>query len=154
MSETKYGKYFVSKPIQPPLGLTLSSHPDFDPSEGGKAPPDSGIYLSEDAIPGCPVFCSLQRTVRLPPKQPFIVAHKHKDVDEYILFIATGKTAELGTTVTFAMGEEGEKHQFHETTAIYVPKGLVHCPIWYGPIQEDKEFYLISFLMQPNYPME
>jgi hypothetical protein len=52
MSDTKYGKYFVSKPIQPPLGLTLSSHPDFDPSEGGRAPPDSGIYLSEDEIPG------------------------------------------------------------------------------------------------------
>ncbi len=153
MSETKYGKYIVSKPIDPPLGLMLSSHPDFDPAAEGPHP-GSGIFLSEDTIPGCPVFCSVQRTDKVPPRQPFIVAHKHTDIDEYILFVATSPDGQLGTTVTFEMGEEGEKHSFHETTAIYVPKGVVHCPIWYGPFEKGKSLYLISFLMQPNYPME
>jgi hypothetical protein len=154
MAETKYGKYVVTKPVIMPQDAAIAHHPDFDP-HGGKPPrPGSGVYLSGDIVPGCPSYCGIQRTSDVPPKQPFIVAHKHDDADEYIFFVAAGPDAELGTTVIIELGEEGEKHSFSETTVVYVPKGLVHCPIWYSPFREGKEFYLIALLMQPNYPVE
>jgi hypothetical protein len=53
------------------------------------------------------------------------------------------------------MGEEGEKYTFDETTVIYIPAGLTHGPMWYSsPFKEGKEFYLIAYLNQPDYPME
>ena len=154
MAKTKYGKYVVTKPVTMPPDQTIAHHPDFDPDAGKPHRPGSGVYLSGDSVPGCPVYCGIQRTSDVPPKQPFIVAHKHDDVDEIILFVAAGPDAELGTNVTIELGEEGEKHTFHETTVVYVPKGLRHCPIWYGPFQKGKECYLIALLNQPNYPVE
>jgi hypothetical protein len=80
--------------------------------------------------------------------------HKHDDVNKAVLFVAAGPGAKLGIKVTFEMGEEGEKHAFNETTAIYIPKGLTHGPIWDSPFKPNKVFCLITFLMQSNYPME
>lgn len=154
MPETKYGKYIRRKPVEMPAVANLAAHPNFDPTGGGPERPGSGVYLSGTAIPGCPVYVSIQRTWQVPAENPFVLAHKHDDADEIILFVAAGPDAELGTEVTIAMGEEGEKHTFHETTVIYVPKGIVHCPLWYSPFQKNKEFYLIAFLTQPEYPVE
>ena len=153
MAETKYGKYVVKKPLTMPESMTLAFHPNFDPNFGGTPRPGSGVFLNGDAVPGCPIFLSVQRTWQVPPKQPFLVAHKH-ECDEIIFFVAAGPDADLGTNVTIELGKEGEKHTFNETTAVYVPKGLMHCPIWYSPFKKNKEFYLIAFLMQPNYPVE
>ncbi len=163
MAETKYGKYIRTKPVNMPPRGRLAFHSDSfnegiskTEEEKGPAPsPGSGVYLNVDAFSGCPVYVSLQRTSEAPEEQPFLEAHKHDDVDEIILFVAAGPDADLGTTVTFQMGEEGEKHTFHETTVIYAPAGVTHGPMWYSsPFKEGKEFYLIVFLNQPDYPME
>ena len=157
MAETKYGKYIRTKPVNAPSSdRRLAFHGDgFYEDKRQSASPGSGVYLNGDAYPGCPYYFAIQRTSKAPDKQPFIYAHKHDDVDEIIMFIAAGPDAELGTNVTIEMGEEGEKHTFHETTVIYAPKGVVHGPIWYdSPFQEGKEFYLMAILMQPYYPVD
>ena len=156
MAETKYGKYIVTKPVTMPVppGARLAFHgPGFN-ERRGPSRPGSGVFLNGDAVPGCPLYCAIQRTWEVPQPQPFLYAHKHDDADEVILFVATGPDADLGTNVTFEMGEEGEKHVFSETTAVYVPKGVTHGPIWYSPFKDNREFYLITFLMLPQYPME
>ena len=154
MAETKYGKYIVTKPVNMPAGARLAFHTDTFHKSGPPSSPGSGVYLNEDAVPGCPIYCAIQRTSEVPEPQPFLEAHKHDETDEIILFVAAGPDADLGTNVTFEMGEEGEKHTFSETTAIYIPKGITHGPIWYSPFKEGKEFYLIAFLMQSQYPFE
>ena len=163
MAETKYGKYIRTKPVNVPPRGRLAFHSDTfnkgireaDREERPAPRPGSGIYLNVNAFPECPVYVSLQRTSEAPPNQPFLLAHKHEDVDEIIMFVAAGPDAELGTTVTFHMGEEGEKHTFHETTVIYAPAGVTHGPMFYSsPFKEGKEFYLIVYLNQPDYPME
>lgn len=163
MAETKYGKYIRTKPVNVPPRGKLAFHSDsFNVGliEAGKdkrpvPSPGSGVYLNADAFSECPVYVSIQRTSEAPAEQPFLLAHKHDDVDEIIMFVAAGPDAELGTTVTFQMGEEGEKHTFHETTVIYVPAGVTHGPMWYSsPFKQGKEFYLIVYLNQPDYPMQ
>ena len=160
MAETKYGKYIRTKPVNVPPRGRLAFHSDSF-NEGVTAEtrpagrPGSGVYLNSDAFPECPVYVSLQRTSEAPANQPFLLAHKHDDVDEIIMFVAAGPDADLGTTVTFYMGDEGEEHKFSETTVIYAPAGVTHGPMFYSsPFKEGKEFYLIVYLNQPDYPME
>jgi len=163
VAETKYGKYIRTGPVNvSPHGKLAFHSESFNEGirEGGgkertAAPSGSGVYLNADAFTECPVYVSIQRTSEAPPNQPFLLKHKHEDVDEIVMFVAAGTDAELGTTVTFEMGEEGEKHTFDETTVIYIPAGVTHGPMWYSsPFKEGKEFYLIVYLNQPDYPME
>jgi hypothetical protein len=163
MAETKYGKYIRTKPVNvPPRGKLAFHSEDFNTgikdtkTENRPAPrPGSGVYLNADAYSGCPVYVSIQRTSEAPAKQPFLLKHTHTDVDEIVMFVAAGPDAELGTEVTFMMGEEEEKHIFHETTIIHIPAGVTHGPMFYSsPFKKGKEFYLIVYLNSPDYPME
>ena len=157
MADTKYGKYIRTQPVTAPsTGRRLAFHSDdFNEESGSTQSPGSGVYLNGDAFPGYPIYFAILRTSEAPAKQPDIYSHKHDDADEIILFVAAGPDAELGTNVTIEMGEEGEKHTFHETTVVYAPKGVYHGPIWYStPFKEGKEFYLMAYLMQPYYPVE
>jgi len=163
VSDGKYGKYVRTMPVNAPPRGRLAFHSDsFNASVTGAAPTSqpvmysgSGVYLNDQAFAECPVYVSIQRTAEAPEKQPFLLAHKHDDVDEIVMFVAAGPDAELGTNVTFCMGDEGEKHVFHETTVIYIPHGVTHGPMFYSsPFTPGKQFYLIVWLNQPDYPME
>jgi hypothetical protein len=163
MAETRYGKYVRTGPVKVPPRGKLAFHSesyneDITREEtGGEAQTHSGsgVYLNADAFPGCPYYVSVQRTTEAPPDQPFLLKHVHEDVDEIVMFIAAGPDADLGTTVTFEMGEEGEKHTFSETTVIYIPAGVTHGPMFYSsPFKEGKQFYLMVWLNQADYPME
>jgi hypothetical protein len=163
MAETRYGKYVRTKAVNEPPRGKLAFHSETfneeisrtDETDKPAQVPGSGVYLNADAFAECPVYVSIQRTSEAPAEQPFLLKHRHEDVDEIVMFVAAGPDADLGTTVTFAIGEEEEKHEFSETTVIYIPAGLTHGPMWYSsPFKEGKEFYLIVYLNQPDYPVE
>ncbi len=163
MAEGKYGKYIRTQSVKvPPRGKLAFHSDDFNAgiSQTAEQPrpaprPGSGVYLNQDAFPECPVYVSIQRTSEAPKNQPFLLAHRHDDIDEIIMFIAAGPDADLGTTVTFCMGEEQEEYKFSETTVIYAPAGVVHGPMYYSsPFKPGKEFYLIVYLNSPDYPMQ
>lgn len=165
MAETKYGKYIRTGPVTvPPRGKLAFHSESFNAGigEGERkerpAPvPGSGVYLNADAYDGCQYYVSIQRTTEAPPNQPFLLKHVHEDVDEVVMFVAAGPDADLGTTVTFMMGEgeEEEEHTFSETTVINIPAGVTHGPMFYSsPFKEGKQFYLIVWLNQADYPME
>jgi hypothetical protein len=147
MAETKYGKYIVTNPKA--LDMTRSDQLAHHVKRERKNS-DSNVYLNKDLLPESPVFCGIVRVFDVPIPQPFLVSHKH-DVDEVILFVAMSPDGELGTDVEIEMGDEEEKHTFHRTTAIYVPKGLTHCPIYYRNWKKNKQHYLIAVLQQPDY---
>jgi len=152
MAETKYGKYVVTNPVPHSPNASLAHHnPRRDKGylEGGSRPGE-GRFLPKDTLPECSVRCIIGRQVGLPDPQPFIDAHKHS-VDEIIIFLSTTPDGRLGADVDIEMGDEGEKHTFNKTTVVYVPKGLIHAPIWYRNFEENKVFYLITLLLQPEY---
>ena len=55
--------------------------------------------------------------------------HKH-EFDEVFLFVpCTEDLKDYDAESELYLGEEGEKHIINKTTAVYIPAGLVHCPL-------------------------
>lgn len=65
--------------------------------------------------------------------EPFLMIdkpHKH-DHDQYLVFIGGDPTniKDFGGEAHLFLGEEQEKFVINKTTVVYVPPGLVHCPL-------------------------
>ncbi len=64
--------------------------------------------------------------------------HVH-NYDEAIFFIGSDphNPGYLGAEVTMAIGpEEDEKYTITEPTAVVVPKGIPHCPMWTNKLEQ------------------
>jgi hypothetical protein len=74
------------------------------------------------------------------------IPHYH-DYDEYLAWM--GGNAEdvfdFDAEIEISLGEEGEKHIIDKATVIYLPAGLVHCPIEYKRIGKPVLFNVIAF---------
>ena len=78
--------------------------------------------------------------------------HVH-DYDEAIFFIGSDprKPAYLGAEVTMAIGpDEDEKYTFSEPTAVVVPKGIPHCPIWTNKLEQPFLVMAVSLTGERN----
>lgn len=76
--------------------------------------------------------------------------HTH-DVDEYLCFLG-GKLPDVfdfKAEIEFWLGEEGEKYIINKATIIFIPKGLVHCPLNFKRIDEPILFHAI--LLAPGF---
>jgi hypothetical protein len=116
MGRTKYGKYIIKEPLEK--------------CKWGDVPSIHACGHEEcfTNLPEFPVDLQLRYI-----KKPFIMVekpHKH-DVDE-LIFILGGNPSnfyEFDAEVELYMGEEQEKHTIDTTSIVYVPKGLLHCPL-------------------------
>jgi hypothetical protein len=117
MAETKYGKCVVTLPV--------SKRTDTELMSVGAAQLNGlnvhiiYAYAFKTGITGL-------------SKKP----HVH-DYDEAIFFIGSDPRnfSDLGAEVEFCIGEEEERHAFNKATAVVVPKGLPHCPIYTKSIE-------------------
>lgn len=78
--------------------------------------------------------------------------HVH-DYDEAIFFIGGDphKPGYLGAEVTMAIGpNEDEKYTFDEPTAVVVPKGVPHCPIWTNKLEQPFLVMAVSMTGERN----
>lgn len=76
-------------------------------------------------------------------------AHSH-DFDQAMLFVpCTDDLTAYDAETWLYLGEEGEKHVIDRTTAIYVPAGLVHCPIIHKRV--GTPFFFVNCPMTPEY---
>jgi len=78
--------------------------------------------------------------------------HVH-DYDEAIFFIGSDpqKPGYLGAEVTMAIGpNEDEKYTFSEPTAVVVPKGIPHCPMWTNKIEQPFLVMAVSLTGERN----
>ncbi|MFC1837956.1 hypothetical protein ACFL1N_00145 [Thermodesulfobacteriota bacterium] len=78
--------------------------------------------------------------------------HVH-DYDEAIFFIGSDpqKPGYLGAEVTMAIGpDEEEKYTFSEPTAVVVPKGVPHCPMWTNKIDQPFLVMAVSLTGERN----
>jgi mannose-6-phosphate isomerase-like protein (cupin superfamily) len=66
------------------------------------------------------------------------VPMKHDDFAEVFLFLGTNPedNSDLGGEVDFWLGEgeEAEKYTITKTSCVYVPPGVVHCPIYFREV--------------------
>jgi hypothetical protein len=134
MAGSKYGKYFMTEPIE--IGPMLHVCGEKG-CVGGK-------------FTGFPIEMQL-----LCLKKPGVMIekpHAH-EVDE-LFFIFGGDPQnyfEFGAVIEIMMGEEQERHIVDKTTIIYIPKGVVHCPI--RTLKVDKPVQWMHVLFQGKYKM-
>jgi mannose-6-phosphate isomerase-like protein (cupin superfamily) len=76
--------------------------------------------------------------------------HTH-NVDEYLILLG-GKLPDVfdfKAEIDFWLGEEQEKYVINKATIIYIPKGMVHCPLNIKRIDEPILFHAI--LLGPKF---
>ncbi len=119
MAETKYGKFIITDTDVPAMHPRTKETYQFSTlwiHEKMKGDLKNAFYLETNLVrfPGEP----------LPVTKP----HNH-DFDEYIIFMGTDpdNPRDLCGEVEFWLGGE-EKHIINKTCAIFIPKGMYHCP--------------------------
>ena len=140
MTETKYGKYFLKEP----WGII---HPGADPH----GPVHIGIGQKAPVEGWDEPFTQVLRPIYRPFKM-IPEGHRHS-VAEILYFIGGNPMnfKEFGAEAELVMGEEGEKHIINTTTWVYIPKGLLHCPLIFKRV--DKPIMFGHIMFAPTYEL-
>lgn len=135
MTETKYGKYILREPIE--QGST-------------------GVVVHACAEPGCvganhPNWPGEQTMVLV--REPRVMnpqPHAH-EYDQWLWFFGPnpGNFFEFDGEVEVYLGDEGEKHTINTTSLVFVPKGLVHCPLKFTKV--NKPILFVQLCFNPTY---
>ena len=129
MAKTKYGKYVLKHTID---------HGEFGPAINMVGERD---FNSDFSI----IFLPVIKPV-LMEKFP----HSH-DFDMYLTFVGFDPNGlnDLGGEVEMFIGKEQEKYVINTPTTIYIPKGLIHCPLNFTRV--DKPILLVHATLAPKY---
>jgi len=133
MIGSRYEKYVVNRPAPPDLNIKWGRPelgiivPNFFLSPAGPIKESNAMvefaWIVEDCVFGV--------TQEKPP-------HKH-DCDEVFLFIGINPkdTDDLGAEVEFWLGEgeETEKIRINTSALVFVPKGLLHLPLFFKNVK-------------------
>ena len=84
--------------------------------------------------------------------EPFLMvaeAHTH-DFDQVIFFLGgdPSNVGEFGAEVELYLGENQDKHIINYTSCVYVPAGLMHCPL--SVLRVDKPVMFIDVTLSPG----
>ncbi len=139
MPDSKYGKYIRSEPIVkgrfgPNLHICGEKHGDKDC--------DGAIFTGFPA-----------EMTSMCIAEPFVMPaplHAH-DYDQLLCFVGSNPNNifDFGAEVEIFLGEEEEKHLINTTSIVYIPKGLLHCPINFKKVDKPITFTHICF--SPRY---
>lgn len=141
MPETIYGKYFLTDdrgPVQGPDFTSFKSHPPLSEIADPQA-----YFRGESQIPGASASIGWQ--VFIKPYRLETIPHTH-DVDEFLIFLGA-KLPDVFDSfkaeIDLWMGEELEKHTITSATVVFIPKGLLHCPLNLRIIDEPVLFHAL-----------
>jgi hypothetical protein len=132
---SKYGKYIVTE-LKSSIDEASWTNPEAVRT-ASKGPGGRVLFLDNDVVPGA----FYVETVWSPPvgiiKEPRSVAEPHRhDYDEVLAMFGTdlNHPYELYGEVEFWLGDE--KHVLTKTCIIFIPKGLMHCPLIFKRIDK------------------
>ena len=135
MAGAKYGSLFLTE-FKETMNLPFLASPQAY-FRGARQIPGANLNM------GWQVFT---RPIHL-EKEP----HTH-DVDEYLIFLGSKLPdvfSSFKAEVDFWIGKEQEYHLINEATIIFIPKGLLHCPLNFRIINEPILFQAI--LLSPRF---
>jgi hypothetical protein len=77
-------------------------------------------------------------------------AHAH-EFDMYVAFAGSDpdNMEDLGAEIEICLGEEEEKHVITKPTVVYLPKGMIHCPLNFKRV--DKPVMFLHATIAPKY---
>ncbi len=129
MSESKYGRYVISRP----------------PGKGGYGP--EFIYTGETDYRSDLTMMFLRITS---PSLMEDKPHTH-DFDMYLYFMSFDPEHmdDLGADIEIGLGPEQEIYKITSPTTVYIPKGMVHCPLEFKRV--DKPIMFIHASLAPKY---
>ena len=135
MAESKYDQLFLTD-FKEPSNLSCVAGPQ-------------AYFRGARQIPGASMNMGWQLFVE--PIHLEREPHTH-DADEYLIFLG-GKLPDLFESfkaeIDFWIGEEQEQHLINQATIIFIPKGMVHCPLNFRKIDEPILFHAI--LLTPKF---
>jgi hypothetical protein len=150
MTESKYGKYFVTEDLMPPMPAAMTDAMEAQEREGKTLDRTMLLGIMNSIVPGCSLFVGCEILWGLPGGQPveIEIPHSH-EFDEVIGFGGTDRDhpRELGGEIEFLMG--GERHTITKTCLIFVPKGVEHCPVTLKRI--DTPIFMFEAANDPEY---
>jgi len=127
MAETKYGKYVVPSPIGE---SRFGPRWEFIGEEH---------YGSDFSI----IFIHVTEPVLMEDKP-----HSH-DFDMYLYFLGRDDMADFSAEIEMGFGEEQEIHTITTPSSVYVPKGLIHCPLHFKRV--DKPILFVHATIASKY---
>jgi hypothetical protein len=76
--------------------------------------------------------------------------HSH-DFDMYLHFLSSDPDHmdELPAEIEIGLGEEREMYTITSPASVYIPKGLIHCPLNFKRV--DKPIFMFHTTIAPNY---
>ena len=71
--------------------------------------------------------------------------HAH-DFDQVLCFLGGNplNVKDFQAEVEFSLGEEQEKHIIDSTTLVFIPKGMIHCPLYFRKVAKPVVFMNIA----------
>ena len=129
MAETKYGNYVVRHPV----------------AIGGFGP--ELIYTGESDYKSnfTLMFLRITKPVLMEKDE-----HTH-DFDMYLYFLSfeADHMGDLGAEIEMGLGPERERHIITTPTSVYIPKGMIHCPLEFKRV--DKPILFVHASISPKY---
>ena len=131
MAEKKYAHYIIEEPL-----------------EKGPTHPMVHICAEEDCrgaqFPGFPAEITsvlVTQPLTMNPKP-----HAH-DYDQFLCFLGSNNNNlfEFDAEIEVTLGEEGETNVIDKTSILFIPKGLVHCPLNFKRIGKPVLFMHLCF---------
>ncbi|MGD0794001.1 MAG: hypothetical protein ABR958_00205 [Dehalococcoidales bacterium] len=123
----KYDKYFYSKA----QGITGPSRPEI---KGTSILVDKG-KLGDFGIGWVPIF----KPFKMVPE-----GHKH-DYAQILAFIGGNLSDVFDFDAEIELYVGGEKHIINQTTVVYVPGGVMHCPLYFNRVGKPLLFNNMYF---------
>ena len=133
MGETKYGKYLMTKCLEPKEAGHPGASPFFLKAEGE----EDSTRVSLSIIGG---YITEPYTM-----EPGSMVH---DFDQCLMLIGANPDdmSEFDAEVELYLGEEREKHIINSSTVVHIPAGLVHCPLNIAKVNKPILFMDISIV--------
>jgi hypothetical protein len=138
MDGTKYGKYIITQ-LKSNIAEASWTNPNIQAAGKGRGGGRGGrvLFLDSEVVPGAfyveVAFGGPQKT----KQKPRSVAEPHKhDYDEVLAMFGTDLSDPyaLNGEVEFWLGDE--KHIITKSCIIFIPKGLMHCPLIYRNVEK------------------
>jgi hypothetical protein len=74
--------------------------------------------------------------------------HSH-DFDMYLYFLGVNDFEDMDAEIEMGLGEEQEIHKISTPSSVYIPKGLIHCPLNFRRV--GKPILFVHATLAPKY---